>query len=418
MKLLISMIGLGTGSPPTYEPVQVVVPWAAHAQAAGLEAYHQHALIRALAPDAVWLVGTAEAKAAHAAAIRHDRFIQVPKCETDLEFWQMFGQIAAELESLPDSKVIHELHVDLTHGFRVQPMFLLSAVRYAATLHTERLAVAGIYYSLLSEDRKIATLRQVDSILDMERVAEDVRALAAYSQPGPLADRLTRIERQRRMAFMASGGKSAEMPPLFSALRHLAEKLDIFGTVVGVNCTPVAASVVRDLCHFATETADELDGDLRPVAMALRQLRDELSAQLPGPNEPLWRWHAALALWCRKRGLLQQALTHAEELVVTRACEEADINPLDRNARQPIAESLKALGRGGSNGAVPAAWRRIIDAWQQITTFRNDVNHAYTGRGATALQAKRAGKDMRDAVEKLVIANLAIDALPPLPKWR
>lgn len=64
------------------------------------------------------------------------------------------------------------------------------------------------------------------------------------------------------------------------------------------------------------------------------------------------------------------------------------------------------------------AWRRIIDAWQQITTFRNDVNHAYTGRGATALQAKRAGKDMRDAVEKLVIANLAIDALPPLPKWR
>ncbi|MBM4345918.1 MAG: CRISPR-associated DxTHG motif protein [Deltaproteobacteria bacterium] len=423
MNWLVSMIGMGARARGNrYAPTLVRVPWASHAERPIAEPYHQHALLRALRPDRFLLVGTTEAIETHSPLLSADspqpidQAIAVPACHNEAEFWQMFDTLASLLASQLDPRERHEIHLDLTHGFRVQPMFLLAAVRYVTRLVGDQTVIGGTYYAIFDEDGQATTLQRVAPVLEMERIAEDVHALVAYSQPLPLALRLDRALRAESKRLAQA---KLPIPKELSALRALADQLDVFGTVVGVNCTPVAADVVRAVCDKAA-LAQTLAGDLRPVALALLRLRDELQAQLPGHAHELWRWHVALARWCAKRGLLQQALTHAEELPVTRACEETGRDPLHRDQRLPVAEWLNSLGRPPRPGSVlpavpmPDAWRPFAQVWAPVKAQRNDVNHAYTGRGANLDTARKAGHDIRAAVEKLLSLHETHQRLPPL----
>jgi hypothetical protein len=432
VKLLLTMAGTYK-----YDKSKVYVPWCPSAESAELECYPQGALQRALQPNKTWLVCTEAAIEAVQSATRdpvgdtlaYDRHLRIPDGRTEAELWEVFGIISAALAELQDQNTteVIELHLDVTMGFRVQPMFLTSAVRYVAALESGRIKVQGIYYSNHNKAKEESLLLRVTPILEMEDVARDVHALLAYSTTEPLRTRLDGIRTARTEALKRELNPTGELSQeelgrqckasqradqVHQLLGRLTEALPDFGAVVALNITPLVAKAAQRLCDEAEAASQLFENDLKPVGQALAVLRRDLMALLPGAPGPLWHWHAALAKWCLERGLIQQALTHAEELPTTRRCEELGRNPLVADDRTAVGEPLKELC--SSREAPPVGWQPFIHAWKLVSEHRNPVNHAHTGKAASKQKPGDQLAATKAAVQELLASMTELASLRDL----
>lgn len=423
MKILLSILGLGD-----YQPT--ILRCTAHPDAeTGLpESHHQALLQRALTPDRTLLIGTVEARAKHAAAIPHDRFIEIPQGRDANEFWSMFDTFTTALEDFcttsptgKEAAAPHQLHLDLTHGFRTQPMFLLSAVRFLCRLHPERYVLAGVWYSAFVPGRAETPVEPVTPLLELEEVAAEVHAFLEHGVSGPLAERLHDLDRrlcadlERQVPISASKKKRTvaladlcRNNPTLCLLRQGTRDLAAFGSLVRLNHTPTAAAVVAALCTLAVQAEELFSGSLVPVSRALRVLADELGQQLPAGPTPLWRWHAALARWALRRELWPQAMVQARELVTTRLFEEQGRDPLDRETREETDQHLARMFR-----QPPALWRELAAALDCLRELRNACEHAFMRRNAGGLPGL-CGK-VECAVRRLLDINETLPCLPELP---
>jgi CRISPR-associated DxTHG motif protein len=138
-KLLLSFLGLGPRpEPPHYDRVRYSVDdgarvssltplvQAAHVELAGDEPYDELVFFGTGEVETRW-VSTGlleqELRSADGSAPRW-RFVRVPDGRQPSELWELFERVRAELAR----DDVATLHLDLTHGFRVQPMIALSAL--------------------------------------------------------------------------------------------------------------------------------------------------------------------------------------------------------------------------------------------------------------------------------------------------
>ncbi|NCD33293.1 MAG: CRISPR-associated DxTHG motif protein [Spartobacteria bacterium] len=414
MKLLISIVGFGK-----YEPVIIKMPWCPDAEISKGECYHQEALRRALQPDYFMLAGTVEAKEKHGVHIPNDQYVLLTKGTTEDEFWAMFSAVTDAMDALPHSDDGWDIHLDLTHGFRVQPMFLSAAVRYLCKLNSQYFRLAEVYYNLYEHGHPESPLLQATAIVEMENVAQDVNLFLSYSVADPLYQRLHRlqkdIEDHVKRPLMAEGlakkqlskaiGQAFSDHPEINILCTLCNKLKAFSAMIGTNYTPDAAEITRSIYEVADEAEACFRGRLRPLGQALGRLRRDLNALLPEDKKPLWIWHAALAKWCLERRLYQQALTHANELIVTRACEEAGRNPLNKEDRECSGPPLHAMHKDDSI-KTPEALKPLLNAWSTVVDARNAVNHACTnGSSESTMGPDQLSKHIADKVVRLLDEN-------------
>lgn len=429
--LLVSMLGFGDYQETTYTMpgLERKTPAENQTPVTITSKYHQHLLLQGLAPDITWLVGTKDAKKKHAHSISHDEYIEIPKGANDPEFWEIFNIISKKFDGLKDQGDKIEIYLDLTHGFRVQPMFLLSVVRYYCRLYNDSFSIRNTYYSMFEGSNPVNSILDVSPILEMERIAGEVRAFLEHGSSGSLADRLRNLQTQTEEKIKAeiqkeqpeiSGKKFAkilsERRESHPFLKHLAIKNELvkFGDLIGLNYTPGAADSIRRLCGLALETANALEGGLLPVARAFAKLGDELNSFFPEGDRPLWKWHAAIALWCLKRNFLQQALTHANELLTTRFCEETGLDPLNLEDRKILAplvlikEDKKTMLRPG----LDKLWEQIVNLDLNLGEARNMVNHAFCRK--TEIKIDQFAHRIREKIEELIELHSAIDHLPEL----
>ncbi|TVR09222.1 MAG: CRISPR-associated DxTHG motif protein, partial [Planctomycetota bacterium] len=390
MRILLSTIGLGSPIKDTngkivdwaYKPTTYFCnpPYQPVKEAAN---YHQPILFQGIEAEELWLVGTVDAKKWHAPRIRHDRFIDIPKGMDDAEFWQMFNAITTAMDDLrrlhtgADAPP-HEIHLDLTHGFRVQPVFLLEAVRYACQLWPKHLRLAEVHYSFYEHDDTTTPLRMVTPVLDMASIAYDVRTFLENGAGEPLARHLDQLARKandqarERAAQRQIAGDQRSLGAIINEERNqdqatglpvITGKLQSFANLVRLANAPAAAAVTQGLLHTIEESREKLQGSLRPLGEALSALADQLRPHLPKDPSPVWPWHAALARWCLDRGLLQQALTHGEEITTTRICETCNIDVCDKNIRGAISQKFL-------HTALAENWKPWVDAVRYVKDLR------------------------------------------------
>ena len=409
--------------------------------------YHQDLLLRHLFPeglapgDAFWLVSTQEALDRHADTLSlAPRTIAIPKGGSNDEFWSMYSAIATPLAEIAASRQPEDapitIHLDLTHGFRVQPVFLQAAVRACCDLY-QNLHLAEIWYAFYERGHPGPhPLRTVTPIVDMERVATDVRAFLAHGVGEALAERLVAVDERirqelavaRRQAaaqalHMQTDGDTRPMGAIIEDLlgpqvdsRHLREgahAIRSFAALARLNHTPAAACITRDLLRLTSHARALFTGSLAPIGQALAALGDQLAPLLPKDPTPLWGWHRALAAWCLDRSLFQQALTHGAEMTTTRMCEEQGQDPLDRVCRQRMGHAVSAFGqRQLKHIAVPAEWKPMVDAANALQDVRNTVNHAGLNASGTTTPTTALADQTRSAIQRIIAAHDAAPALP------
>jgi len=414
MRLLIAMIGLGQKQPDgsfAYKPAQYALPGG---DAQPESRYHQPDLATLIKADALWLVGTSEARERHAQHIPHQRFVEIPKGADPNEFWAMYGAItgalaAEHLPLPPPGQDPHDVILDLTHGFRIQPLFLLSAVRYACALEPQRLRLSDVRYAMFEEGEKVQQLVSLQPVLDMEAIAAEVRDFLGYGQAAGLVARLQGLDRRLGRELGELAGLRSDL----KILRKIHKELENFAAIARLNLTPIAAGVARNLCLLAAEAPTVFQGEWAPLGQALGALARQLKPHLPDEPTPHWRWHTALAKWCLERGLDQQALTHAAEMTTTRWCEEHGRNWLDRDGRQPVSRALQGLiQQQKETGDVATVWLDLLKASATVTEARNQVNHAATS--VTDIKPLTYAKKVRQATELMLAAHAGLATLGDL----
>ncbi|MDW8324680.1 MAG: TM1812 family CRISPR-associated protein [Burkholderiales bacterium] len=405
--------------------------------------YHQDALLRRLFPalpvgsanPRFWLVSTEKALEKHADRLsQKPRRIAVPDGSSDDDFWKIYAAIADPLLELADQTTAGspqpiDIHIDLTHGWRVLPTFLLSAVRACCALRPKRLRLADIWYAFYVPKHPAPPggwpLRRVTPIAIMADLAADVRFFLDYGIGGPLKGRLEQAKRalvpqlvQRAQALRAAGdprpegaiiGELRRQDPDLSAIPELAHAMAQMMSTAQLNHTPHLPHAVDDLCQSVSRLSPAAIV-MRPLFEALDTLAHELRQMMPSARQPLWRWHLACARWCLERGWLQQAVTHAAELTVTRLCEERGLDPCDHQQRHAIARVLSAFDQRPIADRVrnqqlhlPAPWADLLSANRTLfKQVRNLINHAGMNRDGASCDPARLETNLGQSVRNIL----------------
>jgi hypothetical protein len=316
------------------------------------------------------------------------------------EMWSIFQQVA---ELLPADA---DVYVDLTHGFRTQPMVLLLALQYVEKVKGARV-VELTYGSLPLKGSDTAPTWNLQPFLVIRDWANAVDSFVRYGDTRPLA------ECARTPTVALKKALRQDMP---ASLCNLHKALSQFGEAIQ-KChlpgIPQAAANLKALLHEAAEESSKLDR-LKPLAPLLGKVERKLAGfpkQVATEMEKLQAKLAA-AEWCVQHSLALQSLTFLREgyvcalqLALTTRPEvtaKADelIGYLGRySAKQPLHEhaeqSLKPLF--DNPPFPPEPWQELIRVLASLVALRNKLDHAYNGHDdPEPISAQKLQKDTRD----------------------
>lgn len=400
--------------------------------------YPQRILVDKVGYDKILVLGTKKALETHYDAFEKyireqgyenvtiDQFA-ISKLSNQAEFWETFRAFSDKFDCL-NIENEWEIDVDLTNGYRSQPMFILEIIRFFCIMNDRKCHLGHQHYGSFDNpprkpsQQQSETTNQVDllgttdyydmtTISELASMARDINDFLKYNQAEGLVNWL------RRICEVESDNEQARQ--LQKTMRVIQNTALKFSNVVSMNITPMAASVIKELCEaiekLDIQTVTPQSGSLYPFVMAMRHLRDELRAHLPEGINPLWRWQLALCEWCLDRKLYQQAITQAEEVVTTRVAEELAIKRLNKsyadasiyardydNVRKDLGHYIcnKCKKRKEEADFYHNLNEAIQEKDDSIVAVRNRINHAYMRN--EEIDVTQQEKILIDCVRRLV----------------
>ncbi len=330
--------------------------------------------------DGLLVVTTPEARAQHGAALAAEcavREVPIPSGQSETEWWVMFNAIA---EAVPEGA---RLVVDITHGFRSQPLLALAVVLYlraAKGVEVERI-VYGAYEARQAGRTPVFDLTAVLHLLDW---AGATRQFVERGDARPL---------QAMFEAVAEAGRSGAFVPV--KLHEASARLERLTTALALNRPMEAAGEAEALPEVllsAYRDADQLPQGqpLKGLLVRVAERFQPLAAAQGDLFSPKgFRAQAALIRFYLQTGQYVQALTLASEALLSQQCVAMEADPLDRAARQAARDALhtlrdrfEAYRRARDRSAAPPP-RPLSDAekwlallWKKVSDLRNDIAHA------------------------------------------
>lgn len=410
-RLLISTADMGIFNVQPRGALKVLVPWCPTAERSTDETCCQEALRRSISPDQTWLVGIEDARSSLADKILHDRFFAVQKPLDDVRPEEAIAILQPLLEALRlDSETEWEIHL----AFGVRALALLEAGLQACSLETSRIHLAGVYGLVGTPDSNVTRWFRVSPFTELGNAEEEIHSLFAFSTPAPMSVRLRLRQQERRKALLRLSGEENAVPPddaallldpLLSAFAKLRESLPAIGDD-GLASPAETAKGVCDLCRTIDEQSACLETD--PLGLVLIGVAKDLRQRLPKGVDGVWGWQAAMAGWCLEHHWLQQALLLAEKLVVTRLCEESQMNPLDLDRRSFYGSLLETLEKSSTPGA--KAWEPLLTCRTRLANLRQKKLQNNSTEWPEDLKKK-----VGEAVEKFFAVNATFGKYPGIP---
>lgn len=300
--------------------------------------------------------------------------VPIPEGHTEEELWDIFSaltEVVAERE---------EVVFDITHSFRSIPFltFLAAAYLRAARRARIRAVVYGAYDARPKDDpgpRPVFDLTPFVSLLDW------LAATNQFIHTGD-AQYLARLLRQEGEARRSG------------ALKHAGETLEPFSLAVML-CRPL--EVMRDagrMENMLKRAAGVMAQWARPFTVMADRIQAEYGKyNLPDPIGDVaasLRHQLSIIRWYAEHGQIIQAVTLAREWVVTAVGMQLQGSfILATDEREKIERGLSGLCRVAQGRSFPCelnevgralqSWpeaQAIRDLWNQLSTVRNDLDHA------------------------------------------
>lgn len=321
--------------------------------------------------------------------------VPIPTGSTEKEVWKI-------LKVLTDRFATYDrLVLDVTHGFRAQPLLAFSAAQLLHTLH--HVQIDGIFYAArrMHGASDVAPIFDLAPLLHMVRWAESLSSLEKYGFAEGVSNLL---DEASKVAWTRQHG------PRPKKLQTLGQTLSDLSTALALNRPKEAADHVLKLRRFLPEAARELRAQptLAPMAPLFKSSLKRLAALIPAskdnpfsaPGKPMLRSIAAMIRYNLQIGAYAQAITLSREALVTRLCLEHRLDVFDAEARHAMENQLNAwlhLRRAGS--PLKPKEQSYVDLWNSVVDVRNDINHA--GFKKRAGSGSRLAKRTAELAEKV-----------------
>ena len=300
--------------------------------------------------------------------------VPIPEGHTEAELWDIFSALT---ETVAERE---EVVFDITHSFRSIPFltFLAAAYLRAARRARIRAVVYGAYEARPRDDpgpRPVFDLTPFVSLLDW------LAATNQFIHTGD-AQYLARLLRQEGAARRSG------------ALKHAGETLEPFSLAVML-CRPL--EVMRDagrMENMLKRAANDMAQWARPFTVMADRIQAEYGKyNLPDPIGDVaasLRHQLSIIRWYAEHGQIIQAVTLAREWVVTAVGMQLQGSfILATDEREKIERGLSGLCRVAQGRSFPCelnevgralqSWpeaQAIRDLWNQLSTVRNDLDHA------------------------------------------
>jgi CRISPR-associated DxTHG motif protein len=337
------------------------------------------ALPHFFALDRLLVVMTDEARQKHGEALAtlcdHEP-VMVPSGKDESELWTMFQALA---DAVPADS---ELILDVTHGYRSQPILGLAAAVYLQA--AKGVTLQGIYYGAW-EARD--TTRNVTPVFDLTpflQLMDWASASRFFLRSGDATALSHLLEETQNRTYRVPDSvyRARGLSKMGKHLRNLTRALAL--------AQPLAAVQTAKHLPYAMEI---LKNDLeqlpqsRPFAELLDAVRDRFQPMVEADGRLFtpkgFRAQAEMIRFHLKTDQLQQALTLCREALVSRVCaaltgvmDEASL--LDRQNREEAQNLLNDLAKRDEDHLLDpgSPEKRLASVWARLRDLRNHVNHA------------------------------------------
>jgi CRISPR-associated DxTHG motif protein len=319
-------------------------------------------------PNTIYLVLTPEAKAKHADALNREcsfNPILVPFGKSTGEIWEMFSTIT---EAIPENE---ELIIDVTHGFRSQPMLALSMAFFLRTVKNIKIKkiIYGAYEAIENDLAPIFDITTLINILDWTSAVDN---FIKFGNAKHL--KIILAELQKKIKFE----------------REKITSVKSFGNLMNDITQSLSFIRPQELSKFSKELPQKLNAvkndiesipEVKPLHFLLNKIPESFSNLVIEDQNIFtdagFKMQANMIKYYLETEQYVQAITLSREVVVSLMCRRHNSTCLEKDTRENAEETLyhfsellkKGMKLDDSNSA-------FGNLWQSLTSTRNDINHA------------------------------------------
>lgn len=365
--ILLSVLGTGDYKPTKYSYNNIVTDGSK---------FTVIALKQIFNPEKIFVVMTEKAKQTHGLELMSlceiDE-ISVPEGKNHDELWDFFQKI---VDKIPESS---ELILDVTHGFRSQPMILLAIVIYLQTV--KNIKIKHIVYGAFDVKDANGNSQFFDLILFLELI-EWSFATKLFIDKGiisPISTLLVHIHQQ------AYKNQSEYLPKGLKNLGNNLQLLEIAFNSIRFNDIISFSKNIKSIIDDGKATYDiENIKTASPFKNLIQKIYDQIVPFAEADHQSINSLISSkqeIIKYYLKVGLYQQAVTLSRELIVTLVCKLKGfewIKERETYAEKYINEQLplhkENLNLKQNKNSIEHS--ELIEIWYDLSEIRNDINHA------------------------------------------
>ncbi|MFB6271714.1 MAG: TIGR02221 family CRISPR-associated protein [Salinibacter sp.] len=290
----------------------------------------------------------------------------IPSGQSQSELWEMFDLIET---AIPEGC---SLVVDVTHGFRSQPMIALAICVYLRTVkqvEVERI-VYGAYEA--TDEHGLTPVFDLTPFLDLIDWSMAAHQFQRHGNAIPMKDLLQAIHTQSHIDtdhYKAQGlstlGNRLSDFSRASAMIRPQEILD-------------NSQQVLNALEKARQDLENLD-ETRPFSAILETVKQRVA---PFANQQGlfsrqgFDQQANMIEFYLQTEQYPQAITLAREAIVSKVCTQLQQDPLEKEGRKQAEDYLNTLAHGQRRMSQSGAEREVANLWLKVGEIRNDIDHA------------------------------------------
>ncbi|SFI96329.1 CRISPR-associated protein, TM1812 family [Thermoflavimicrobium dichotomicum] len=308
--------------------------------------------------------------------------VDIPGSQDQGSIWEVFRQILDHLDEED------EVYFDITHSFRYQPMLALLVLHFARVIRN--IHIRGIYYGNIEAKRPgevpIAPVNDLSSFVDVQDWITNVYAYLHTGRAEPLYQWLYTAKNRQ----LKQGASPDQLATMESAVK-VAKALKELSLSLETNRGPIIPGKAKQARKKLQQVQDHLPHPFQPIQILL----DTMESQIQGLDhqDPIESGISAVT-WCIERGLIQQAYTMLDELVLTAIClaegyrfeEVKDYENVRSKVGQQVNDAIQWLKEKKDSSMekddhslkeyLIDNYRGFIQLYGELKLDRNDLNHA------------------------------------------
>ncbi len=288
------------------------------------------------------------------------KYIEIPEGRNEDELWEIFEKITEAIDE--NDNIIF----DITHSFRSLPLLTLIVLNYVKFL--KNVNVEQIFYGALEA---LGTLKEVES-MDVEKRIVPIFNLTPFVSLFDWTVAIDRYLKTGNAEMVREVGIEQLKPQLAKTrgevgggLRALIDSLDSFSRRVSTCRGPNFKSDIERISKSLPLAEKELE-KLRPFSPLIEKINSRFSAMNTKDDVTCG---LEITNWCLENNLLQQGFTILRETIVNYTIMNIlESEELKKQNNRKNAETML----NSKHEKIP---KKILDLWQEIIDYRNDINH-------------------------------------------